>query len=105
MITTKSQQLKAASKRYANCLFGNFERALLDDRNRSSFKLVWTTYCPPDLLATEDRTKMKGYIEKAVRRRLKQFRHYSTRYELNNITVDIIDSELYINGRIDIHEN
>lgn len=97
---TKSQQLKAASKRYAACLFGDFERALADDCKKTSFTPSWAVDCHPNLLPQKEQLRLKRYVKKEVKHLLKHFRYYSHTYQLDIITIDIVDSELCISGRI-----
>ena len=103
--TPKQKQLKVSSKLYGSCVFGDFERALQNDCRQRAFSISWANDCLNDALSPDDIARLKRYIKKELKHRLKHFKHYSRRFKLDTITADAVGNKLHINGVIVVREN
>ena len=105
--TSKQKQLKEAARRYASCLFGDFERALQTNCKPEAYGLSWSKDCDNDPLRIKDITKLRRYIEQELKHRLKRFKHYSRRFKLDTVVVDvdIASSKLIMSGLVVVRKD
>ena len=103
--TPKKKQLKVSSRRYGSCMFGDFERALQNDYRQRAFNISWSKDCLNDALSPEDMAALTRYIKKDLKHRLKHFKHYRRRFNLDTLTAEDVGNKLNISGVITIREN